>query len=309
MSARELVVLGTASQVPTVARNHHGCLLRFDGQGFLFDPGEGTQRQLIRAHVASSEITNICITHFHGDHCLGLAGISQLLSLDGCPHPVDVHYPRSGEVYYQRLRHASIYHDRATVRGNPFDAAGPLWSEGGLTLSTLPLEHRVPAWGYRIEEADGWTMLSERLRGAGIAGPQVGQLARDGAIDHQGRSIALADVAVPRRGQSFAFVMDTSLCDNAFALAAGVDLLVCESTFLDADADRAADFGHLTAGQAGQIAHDAGAHTLVLTHFSRRYDRDAPFLEQARAVFGGTIVAARDLEVIAMPRRARASEG
>ena len=88
MSVRELVVLGTASQVPTRYRNHNAYLLRWDGEGFLFDPGEGTQRQLIHAGISSPDITKICITHFHGDHCLGLAGISQLLSLDGCPHPV-----------------------------------------------------------------------------------------------------------------------------------------------------------------------------------------------------------------------------
>lgn len=306
MSARELVVLGTASQVPTRHRNHNGCLLRFDGAGFLFDPGEGTQRQLIRAEISSTDITNICITHFHGDHCLGLAGISQLLSLDGCPHPVHVHYPASGEAYYQRLRHASIYHDRADVRGCPFDGAGPLWRGGSLTLSTMPLEHGVPAWGYRIEEAAGWTMLPDRLHAAGITGPAVGELAARGTLEVDGRTVALGDVAVPRKGQSFAFVMDTRLCDNAFALARGVDMLVCESTYLEIDAERAADHGHLTAAQAGRIAHEAGVGMLVLTHFSRRYDRDAPFVDEAAAVFGGTIVAAKDLDVIAMPRRVRA---
>lgn len=306
MSTRALVVLGTASQVPTRERGHNACLLRFDGEGFLFDPGEGTQRQLVHADIASTDITNICITHFHGDHCLGLAGVSQMLSLDRCMHPVDIHYPASGELYYQRLRSASIYHDHAIVRANPFDAPGVLWKKGGLSLRTLALDHRVPAWGYRLDEADAWTMLPERLRAAGLDGPEVGALAASGSLEKDGKRIALADVAVPRPGQSFAFVMDTRLCDNAFALAKGVDMLVCESTYLHVDADLAHDHAHLTARQAGEIAHDAGAHTLVLTHFSRRYDRDAPFLEEARQVFAGTIVAARDLEVVAMPKRVRA---
>ena len=305
MSARELVVLGTASQVPTRHRNHNACLLRFDGEGFMFDPGEGTQRQLIRAAIASTDITKICITHFHGDHCLGLAGLSQLLSLDGCPHPVDVHYPASGEIYYQRLRHASIYHDRANVRGHPFDAAGELWRGKSLSLRTLPLEHGVPAWGYRIDERDGWTMQPDRLLAAGITGPQIGALMANGSLEHEGHTIALDEVAVPRRGQSFAFVMDTRLCDNAFALAQGVDMLVCESTYLHADADKAADHGHLTARQAGRIARESGAQMLVLTHFSRRYERDAPFVDEAREEFAGPVVAAEDFDVIAMPKRVR----
>src|SRR5438128_688183 len=96
MSARELVVLGTASQVPTRYRNHNGYLLRWDDEGFLFDPGEGTQRQMIFAEVAATAVTRVCITHFHGDHCLGLAGVSQRISLDGAPHLVHAYYPASG---------------------------------------------------------------------------------------------------------------------------------------------------------------------------------------------------------------------
>src|SRR5436190_18449957 len=109
MSARELVVLGTASQVPTRYRNHNGYLLRWDEEGLLFDPGEGTQRQMIHAEVAATAVTRVCITHFHGDHCLGLAGVSQRISLDGAPHLVHAYYPSSGQVFYERLRHASIY--------------------------------------------------------------------------------------------------------------------------------------------------------------------------------------------------------
>ena len=100
MGARELVVLGTASQAPTRRRNHNGYLLRWDGEGLLFDPGEGTQRQMTHAGVASSAITRICLTHFHGDHCLGLPGVVQRLSLDRVPHPVHAHHPASGQVYF-----------------------------------------------------------------------------------------------------------------------------------------------------------------------------------------------------------------
>ena len=93
MSDRELVVLGTASQAPTRRRNHNGYLLRWDGEGLLFDPGEGTQRQMIFAGVTASQITRICLTHFHGDHCLGLPGVLQRMSLDRVPHVVDACFP------------------------------------------------------------------------------------------------------------------------------------------------------------------------------------------------------------------------
>src|SRR5438270_10458843 len=126
MSVRELVVLGTASQVPSRHRNHNGYLLRWDGEGLLFDPGEGTQRQMLLAGVAASDITRICVTHFHGDHCLGLPGIVQRLSLDRVPHPVYAHYPASGRDFFARLRNASVYHETAELREEPVEIDGPV---------------------------------------------------------------------------------------------------------------------------------------------------------------------------------------
>ena len=143
MSAREIIALGTSSQVPTRYRNHNGYLLRWDDQGLLFDPGEGTQRQMIYAEVTVTQVTKICITHFHGDHCLGLAGISQRISLDRVPHEIDVHFPASGRKYYERLRKASIYHDVSKIRPCPIEGPGELWSEKGLTLRAARLDHGV----------------------------------------------------------------------------------------------------------------------------------------------------------------------
>ena len=121
---RELVVLGTGSQIPTRARNHNGYLLRWDGEGILFDPGEGTQRQMAFAGVAASDITRLCLTHFHGDHCLGLPGVVQRLSLDRVAHPVYAHYPASGQEFFDRLRHASAFYDVADVRAQPVSTEG-----------------------------------------------------------------------------------------------------------------------------------------------------------------------------------------
>lgn len=303
MSARELIALGTASQVPTRYRNHNGYLLRWDDEGFLFDPGEGTQRQMIYAGVTTAAITRICITHFHGDHCLGLAGISQRISLDRVPHVVHVHYPASGQVFYERLRHASIFHDVARVEGHPISRPGDLHVDPKWTLSTLPLDHGVPAWGYRLQERDGRTMLPEKLKAAGVAGPMIKRLIAEGQVSVGDRTVHLDDVSTFKKGQSVAFVMDTRLCDNAFALARDVDMLICESTYLDEDADKAHENGHLTAAQAGRIAAEAGARKLVLTHFSQRYTDVHPFVAEARRLHDN-VVAANDGDTIAVPPRA-----
>jgi len=115
--------------------------------------------------------------------------------------------------------------------------------------------------------------------------------------------VHLSDVSEPRRGQKFAFIMDTRLCDAAFELADDADLLVCESTFANADADLADGYGHLTAGQAGQIAQAAGARRLVLTHFSQRYTGTAELLRDAAAAYDGDIVIAADLDRVPVPPR------
>ena len=304
MPARELVVLGTASQAPTRHRNHNGYLLRWDTEGVLFDPGEGTQRQLLLAGVASSAITRICVTHFHGDHCLGLPGVLQRLSLDRVAHPVDVWYPAAGQEFYDRLRRCALYDDTVDVRPHPVHHEGVV--DPGpepFALVAARLDHRTETVGWRVEEPDGRRMRPDRLAAAGITGPDVGRLQRDGAlVTADGRRVTLEEMSEPRRGQVFAFVMDTRLCDAAFALADGADLVVCESTFLERDADLAAAYGHLTAAQAARVAAEAGARQLVLTHFSQRYPDDADFAAEAGEIFPDVVVA-HDLIRVPVPPR------
>jgi ribonuclease Z len=150
-------------------------------------------------------------------------------------------------------------------------------------------------------------MLPAELAARGITGPDIGRLQREGRLERNGAWTHLADVSAPRRGQKFAFIMDTRLCDAAFELAADTDLLVCESTFADADAALADAYGHLTAGQAGQIAAAAGTRRLVLTHFSQRYDDDAEAAARLRrdaaAAYDGDIILAADLDRVPVPPR------
>ncbi|MDI3421059.1 ribonuclease Z [Streptomyces luteolus] len=300
MSVREFVVLGTASQVPTRHRNHNGYLLRWDGQGILFDPGEGTQRQMLRAGVAAHDIDRICVTHFHGDHSLGLAGVIQRINLDRVPHEVTAHYPRSGQHFFDRLRYATAYRETVKLTEAPVGADGVLAATPAYTLEAHRLSHPVESFGYRLVEPDGRRMVPALLAERGIAGPDVGRLQRAGEL----RGVRIEDVSEVRRGQRFAFVMDTRLCDGVHALAEGCDLLVIESTFLDEDEQLARDHGHLTSGQAAAAARDAGVRHLVLTHFSQRYADPQEFARQARAAgFTGELTVAADLSTVPVPKR------
>ncbi|MBT2419951.1 ribonuclease Z [Streptomyces sp. ISL-22] len=300
MSVRELVVLGTASQVPTRHRNHNGYLLRWDGEGILFDPGEGTQRQMLRAGVAAHDLNRICVTHFHGDHSLGLAGVIQRINLDKVPHPVTAHYPRSGQRFFDRLRYATAYRETVDIEQMPVGEDGVLADTGGYTLEAARLSHPVESYGYRLVEPDGRRMLPERLAAHGIKGPDVGRIQRDGVLG----GVSLEEVSEIRRGQRFAFVMDTRLCDGVYALADGCDMLVIESTFLEEDIELAVEHGHLTAGQAARVARDCGVRHLVLTHFSQRYTEPDEFERQARAAgFEGELTVAHDLLRVPVPKR------
>jgi len=305
MSHRELIALGTSSQVPTRERSQNAYLLRWDGEGFLFDPGEGAQRQLTLAGISASSIHQICITHFHGDHCLGLAGIVQRLSLDRCGHPVHLHYPESGQIYIDRLCSAAIYQTQVELVLHPVSASQEmleLQRTAAYTLTAQTLIHTAPAIGFRVEEAPGIRFIPEKLEQAGVRGAMVGELQRNGRIECGGRTVRLEDVTVPRAGVVFAFVMDTRPCPAAVALARDADLLLMEATYTSEHQDLAELYFHSTAADAAKTASAGCARKLALTHFSQRYPDSAQHLMDAQRIFPEVIVL-NDLDRIEISRR------
>jgi len=225
---------------------------------------------------------------------------------------VEICYPAGSREVFRRLRHASLFRDVLDLRERRIRGAGPVIVDAAaFRLEARALSHSVPTVGYRLTEPDGRRMLPDRLAAAGIAGPDIGLLQRAGRLSVEGRTVTLEQVSEPRPGQRFAFIMDTRLCDAAFELAEQADMLVCESTFANAEAALASDYGHLTAGQAGQIAARARARLLVLTHFSQRYESDSGsgsdgverMAGEAAEAFGGEVVVASDLARIPVPQR------
>lgn len=301
MSSRKFFALGTASQIPTKTRNHNGYFLKWASEGFLFDPGEGTQRQMLYAGVSAHDITKIFITHFHGDHCLGLPGILQRISLDKVAHSVEVYFPASGLAYFNHLQHASIYYNTAHIQIHPFEQAGIIYQDARLTIATQKLDHSVDTWGYRIQDRDSYTLIAAKLKAFGIQGAMIKSFIQQGHLSVNGQTITLADVSVLKKGQSFAFVMDTRYCANAVALAEEVDTLVAESTFLNQHAAEAFAHGHLTAAQAATIAQQARAKRLILTHFSQRYADQGDFVGEASAIFP-QVIAVKDGDSVDLHR-------
>lgn len=308
MTSRRLHALGTSSQAPTRHRAHNSYVLRWDGQLILFDPGEGAQRQCTLGGVAVAKLTAVCVTHFHGDHCLGLPGIIQRRALDnrnadaGPSRPLPVFYPVDGQEYFDRMRKVSVFHDTSNLVPNPVNTNGAQAELGSLTLSTAALDHRITTYGYRLQEADSFAFDQAKLSAAGISGPDVGRLNKQGWLDTPSGRVEVDQFGSVRRGQAMAFVMDTAPCEAAEELADGVDLLVCESTFLESEAELARQYKHMTAADAGRLAAKAGVRKLVLAHFSARYSDNEVFAEEA-AEFHADVEAATDLSTFDVPSR------
>ena len=225
------------------------------------------------------------------------------MSVDQVWHRVWVYLPASGQQFFTRLHHACVFHDVVDLREHPVAGDGPV-AEGAFgILEARRLDHSIDAIGYRLVEPDGRHFVPEMLAGYGIAGPAGGELRRAGSISVGGRIVRLPDVSEPRRGQRFAFVMDTRLCDAVYALADGADLLVIEAMFLTQDAELADRYGHLTSRQAAQVAAECGVRRHVLTHFSQRYLDTARYLDEAAEAFAGDTVVAEDLARVPVPRR------
>jgi ribonuclease Z len=292
MSVRDLIILGCSSQQPTRHRNHGAYLIRWNEEGLLFDPGEGTQRQFIFANVAPPCVTRIFVSHFHGDHCLGLGSMLMRLNLDRVTHPIHCYYPASGKRYFDRLRYGTIYHEQIHVVEHPVTEDGVVHDDGRFKIEARFLQHGVDNVGWRITEPDRRRFDADKLAAAGIRGPLIRDLIANGEFN----GTTLDDVSWIQAGDTLAVVIDTRDCPAARALAQNARLLLCESTYLDEHRIMAYKHYHLTATQAAQIARDCNAHQLVLTHYSARYPHSQPFEDEARKTFPNAY-AAHDLKV------------
>jgi ribonuclease Z len=296
MSVRDLIILGCSSQQPTRYRNHGAYLFRWNGEGLLFDPGEGTQRQFIFANVSPTCVNRIFVSHFHGDHCLGLGSMLMRLNLDKVEHPIHCYYPARGKKYFDRLRYGTMYHEMINVIEHPVESAGIVDDDGRFKIEATFLEHGVPNIGWRITESDTLKFDKEKLKATGIRGLQVKELEEKGFIQLGNEKILLEDVSWVRKGDSIAVVIDTRYCKNAVEIARNARLFLCESTYLEDRRDLAFQHYHLTAKQAAEIAREADVQELILTHFSARYLDPRVFEDEARQVFPNTH-AAEDLKV------------
>ena len=294
-------LLGTSASRPTVERNVAAMAVVREGETLLFDCGEGTQRQMMRYGV-SFGLEDIFFTHFHADHVIGVIGLMRTMSLQGRSEPLRLWGPKGAIRTLKRAEEFGM--DRLSF---PLEVAevepGQPVARKDYAIVPFGVDHRgARAVGYAIVEDDRKGRFNpDRARELGVPeGPMWGEI-------HRGRSVTLPDgrvidpaelVGSARSGRKVVLTGDTRPCDATREAARGADVLIHEATFGDEEAPRAVETGHSTAREAAMIARDAGVGTLVLTHFSARYSRDAADLgKEARQCFERTLVGKDGLEL------------
>ena len=304
----EIIFLGTSASAPSVRRGLSAHIVKHNEHRFLIDCGEGTQRQILKSGVGFKRLNRVLITHGHLDHILGLAGLFSTFSRWETLEEVEI---MGGKWALERID-ALLYGVRVIPKGNRSNIKislrviepGVIFEQDGFTVTAFPVSHRGPdCFGYLFEEPPRRPFLAEKADALGVP---HGPIRRDLV---QGKKVSLPDgkeiqpeegMGDEIAGTKYVHVGDTGRTDDILAVCQGADALVIEATYLKTETEMARDFAHLTAGQAAQLAKEAGVGQLILTHISRRY-RERDVIKEARAVFPNTVVA-RDFDMYQVKR-------
>lgn len=310
MDRFDVTILGCGSATPTLRHHPSAQALTFRQRVMMIDCGEGTQLQLRRYGIPMSRITDIFISHLHGDHCLGVVGLLSTLDLQDSPRPVTLHIPSRGLDIFTRMIafFAPGVKDSVELRAIP-EGVNVIAESKNLEVTAFPLYHRVPCSGFIFREKPRpRRLLGEKADFLGI--PPSLRAAIKGGADWRrpsdGHIFANAELtADPLRPLSYAYCSDTVADSRVAEAIRGVDVVYHEATYLDDMATIAHQRGHATAAEAARIAAEAGAKTLVIGHYSKRYIDYAPLLAEAQAIFPGRVIAADEGLKIDIPHESR----
>jgi ribonuclease Z len=296
----DICMLGTGGMMPLPGRWLSCVLVRCGASLTLLDCGEGTQIPWKRLGWGFRQLGAICLTHMHADHVAGLPGVLFMVAHAGRTEPLLLYGPPgTGYVVEGLLRIAGELPFPLQVQ--ELQGGERLALPGGLQGSCSPAQHGIPCLAYRLELPRRPQVQVERAQALGLPVQYWSRLQRGESVEYEGRLITPDQVlGPPRRGISLAFITDTRPTPKLSALAHDVDLLICESMYDDpADLPLARAHGHMLAEEAARLAKEAGAHTLLLTHFSPKINDPSNAEKAARRVFRATR-AARDGELLTL---------
>ena len=290
----KITFLGTGGSVPSPHRNPSAIAVRRESELFLFDCGEGTQQQMMRAKTGM-KITAIFITHFHADHVLGIPGLLQTLSLQGRTEPLEIYGPKGVRRFLYHLLSLGYASKNFDVKAIELQH-GDVIRRQNYEIRAFKTEHNIRSIGYVLEEAMRPGKFNrERAIELGLKpGPLFSKLQHGESVFVNGREIRPEDVlGPPRPGRKIVYTGDTRPCESVIQAAENADILIHDGSLAEAEKELAIEYMHSTVTEAAEVAAKANVRKLILTHISARYDdEDTKKLEEeARKIFPNTIVA------------------
>lgn len=283
----KITFLGTSGMVPTKDRNHSAILLNYNSENILIDCGEGTQRQLKIAGISPNKLTKILITHWHGDHVLGLPGLIQTLSANDYTKTLEIYGPTGSKRFFAKMLEAFLLDGKIDVIIK--EVNGPFFEGKEFSLEAFPLKHDCKCNGYSFIEKDKRKINLEYTQKFGLSQhPLLGELQKGKDIIWKGKKITANKGTFFIPGKRISFISDTSFFDDCYVYVKDSDVLICESTFSKKLEEKAREYKHLTSEQAAIIAKKAKVKRLILTHFSQRNKDTNDLRNEARKVFKNT---------------------
>lgn len=288
----EIIFLGTSSAVHTHNRNHPAIILKAFGETMLFDCGEGTQKQLIFAKVSPMKISKIFLSHYHGDHILGLPGLLQSMNFRGRETKLTIYGPKGINDLKNAIFNLGYCKIDFPIE---FIEIGTQTIENceEYIIKSQNVKHKVPSLAYSIEELKKPRFLREKAIELGVPiGPAFGRLHNGEEVEVDGKIIKPEQVLGPaRKGEKITYSGDTAPCEEMIEFAKDSTVLIHESTYVNEDADKAEENSHSTSSDAARIALQSNSKQLILTHFSTRYTTFDDLLKQAEEIFENTKLA------------------
>lgn len=295
MEPFKIHILGCGSALPTLKHNASSQLIEMRGKCFMVDCGEGAQMQFRRSHIHFSKLNAIFISHMHGDHCFGLMGLLSTLGMLGRTSKLRIYAPKDYEPLFRQQVEFFMQTMEYEMEMIPIDTEKQqvIYEDHSLTVETVPLQHRVPCCGFIFREKPTLPHIRrDMIDYYGIPVSQINNIKNgadwtneDGDVIPNARLVQPADT--PR---SYAYCSDTRFMPALKEQMKGVTVLYHESTYTSEQEDRAKIYYHSTARQAATIAAGAGVGTLLLGHYSARYNDEKVLLEEAKAVFPNSIL-------------------
>jgi len=303
----QLTFLGTGGGLPSPTRGVSALAVQIGRDVLLFDCGEGTQRQFMLSSLSFMKVTSVFITHFHGDHFLGLPGLVQSMNFSGREDDLWLYGPEGMDRIASTVISLGEFRPLFTVHASELKG-GDRVDLGPYSVTAVTSDHTVPALSYVVQEADRrGRFLADRARELGVPeGPLFSRLQHGHSVTVNGRTVTPEEVmGPPRPGRKVVYSGDTRPTQALLEAARGAEVLVHEATLDSSLEEGAREYGHSTARGAAELARAAGVGTLILTHISNRYDDPSVLEAEAKAVFPNTLVA-HDLMTFPVHLRDRA---